>query len=239
MAFVYWIKHIKDEDILSQGYVGITSRTVEERLKSHNYGSKKHNIGLYNLIASKEFEVITLCECSIEYASYIENKLRPNHTIGLNLSPGGNIVSMTEEGKKRVSDALKGKPKTEQHRANLSKSRVGFKVPEAHNAKRAERLKGTPFFKTKEEFDKDLERRLNIHPLDYSRVNFTVWADVYELYRLFLSGLNYNKAERKRKLKKGSLKGMWARFNRGYNPLEDQRMINFVESNKTGSTSCL
>ncbi len=95
LAEVYWIHLPEHTDMFAQGYIGVTSKTAQERYKVHVAKAlckttKKgylHNVikkyGKDNLI------VETICICEDDYAYDLENKLRPTHSIGWNLATGG------------------------------------------------------------------------------------------------------------------------------------------------------
>ena len=145
MAFVYWITDDLNQDIKSYGYVGITSKSVSIRLNSHRSfykkfiekgdgGCKK----LYSFVKSFggwEFvKVVTVCESTLEYCLFIENKLRNLPNIGWNTCVGGDVPQM--QGRK-LSQETKNKLKiiraswvmSEQTRKRLSEERIGNNNP--------------------------------------------------------------------------------------------------------------
>ncbi len=104
---VYWIHLPEHLDIFSQGYIGITSRSVEirysEHIKSSTYKTKNNIINSAinkygnNLIYEK------LLEGDIDYCRSIENHLRPHPNIGWNINIGGDIAPMT--GRKHTAES--------------------------------------------------------------------------------------------------------------------------------------
>ncbi len=134
-AFLYWIHHQDHTDILSQGYVGFTSKQVKKRIAEHTTQANKQygrSIHLEKAIRKYGIDgliVKTLCIGSADYCLEIERKLRPKHGIGWNLAIGGDkpaigrIVSvetrkklsasskrliMSESAKKKISEKAKG-----------------------------------------------------------------------------------------------------------------------------------
>lgn len=141
MAEVYWIHLPEHTDMFTQGYIGVTSKTAEERFKSHinaaNLNKKKHlkisyaikKYGAENLI------VETLVICSDDYALDLELKLRPTSNIGWNLAPGGSKPPvrkgpMNAEFSRKISERTKGVPKSEETKRKISETLTGTKLPQ-------------------------------------------------------------------------------------------------------------
>lgn len=119
-------------------YVGITSLQTERRWK-HGYGYKR-NQHFYRSIEKygwDNFEhIIVLENASLDVAANLEKKLIEKYNTtdsdyGYNKSTGGeasakgNKFNLSVEQKKRLSDALSGKPKSEAHKKALSQARTG------------------------------------------------------------------------------------------------------------------
>ena len=196
MAFVYWIRKKEHNDIFTQGYVGITSKAVEDRYKRHrenaNCINPIDNI-LYKAMlkyGSDNLVVSAVVECSYEYASFLENKLRPKRYIGWNIAIGGanpSRVGMkhSEETKKKMRSAKLGTKLTEDQKIKISKT----------------------------------SRSKN--PWDRVGVCIDKWrfADLY--YLCWVSCKSDQVASRKMKLPMGFFKSMFSNFDRGYNPFSD------------------
>lgn len=109
---VYWIHLPEHTDMFSQGYVGITVKTVEHRYAQHTQNTKhktKRNT-INNAINKYGDRLICekVLEGSVEYCRGIENKLRPLPNIGWNISIGGDLPPMTgrkhsEESRTKMS----------------------------------------------------------------------------------------------------------------------------------------
>ena len=123
MAFVYWARLKKHTDILTQGYVGYTSRAVETRYKKHVSDATREKGVKYTfqyaiLKYGDDIVVSAVIEGSAEYCLEMELKLRPEKYIGWNQqkggskppSPKGRTVSIESRAKSSAS-----------HKATLSK----------------------------------------------------------------------------------------------------------------------
>lgn len=213
MAFVYWI-HKKDHtDIFTQGYVGITTKTVMERYKRHRENANCEDAvksilhkailkyGADNLI------VTTVVECSYEYASSLEKKLRPHRYIGWNIAIGGADPTMlglrhTDESKEKMRRAKLGTTLSEEHKSKLSKI------------------------------------SLSKNPWDRASANKETWkyADVY--YLGWLSCKSHDTAARRFGLTVGTLNSVFSNFEKGYNPFLDKNWKSeFVENRKASPDS--
>lgn len=148
MAEVYWIRLPEHQNVSSEGYIGITSKTAKgrfiEHINSSNLNKKKHlkisyaikKHGAENLI----LDVLVICED--EYALWLEEKLRPSENIGWNLAKGGSKppvrsgpmstefslkLSLANKGRKvsqetrnKISATLKGSVLSQQAKLNIS-----------------------------------------------------------------------------------------------------------------------
>lgn len=86
---VYWIRHADHTDLITQGYIGVTS-SFDKRMKTHQKQNKNRHFsnaikkyGWSNLI--KE-QILIADE---DYCLNVESQLRPNNNIGWNLAKGG------------------------------------------------------------------------------------------------------------------------------------------------------
>lgn len=251
MAFVYWI-HLKEHtDILTEGYVGITSRTVEKRAGQHRLAGRSSRAvyGIAKIFKDYGDLLIfdTICECSIEYAGELENKLRPFERIGWNLAAGGNTVSMTEEGRKRVSLAMKGVPKPQHVLDAMNNARLAKPVSDESRRKWSawatgrvnspetrlkisQGRKGKSPPRARSSTEAAIATFTSKHPLDLPNQNKTVWllCDLY--YEYYLKGHSRYVASQRVGGSKGSLVAMWKRFALGFNPLIDERWLEWKAS---------
>ena len=131
-------------------YVGITSQNPEKRWRNgegyknneyfyraiqkygwHNFTHEILYTGLSVSVAeAKEKELIK------EYGCYMPEN-------GYNIQLGGNSgVKFTQESKRKISLALSGKPKSDEHKIHLGMARMGHAVDESTRRKLKERNSG-------------------------------------------------------------------------------------------------
>ena len=118
MAEVYWIRLPEHTDMLSEGYIGYTKHTAEQRFYNHKKDAEGARNGSVIGRALRKYGVDgvileTIVVCSPEYAVWLENKLRPTGGIGWNISAGGEYPSkdrvVSLETRRKLSEAAKGR----------------------------------------------------------------------------------------------------------------------------------
>lgn len=114
MAEVYWIHLPEHTDMFTEGYIGITSKTAEERLKSHIKESKRKDrkkYRIHNAIAKYKESLIleTLVICEDDYAIELEAKLRPIPRTGWNTVAGGQNVKLLRDIKESLTHTEESK----------------------------------------------------------------------------------------------------------------------------------
>ena len=123
---LYWLRNKTHTDPYTQGYIGITSRHPEIRLREHRLkkGLTQDTIlDILNEVKNKK-EVHEL-EC----------QYRPTPDIGWNVKSGGHHLTIhSDETKQRWSDVRKGK----------SSHLKGSTISEEHRAKISAAMKGRP-----------------------------------------------------------------------------------------------
>lgn len=139
VCYVYWIHLPEHTDMFTTGYIGFTSKSVEERWETHKYTAssivaRKKNHKLYNCMnkhGHEKFIVETICIADEEYALWLENKLRPVEQIGLNVAVGGASPYIGRKHSavtlKKMSDKLKGKKPSNETKKLMSKSQTRHK----------------------------------------------------------------------------------------------------------------
>ena len=226
-CFVYWIHLPEHTDIFTQGYVGITTTSVEKRFQQHRYQARKGGIHLINKVVRKYEErlvVDTILISTLDYCLDVEFKLRPEPYIGWNSSVGGTHLGKTDystpdEVRKKISESVK---KTHQERPWIAEAarqrRLGNKADETTKLKMR-----------KAHADKS--------PWENSHADKTTWIRADKLFDLFctnnvitqkhlsdLSGIPYPK-----------LKRIFIKLKDNWNPLEDQKWLDFRDNYLKGN----
>lgn len=156
MAIIYWIHKQKNEDYLKDGYIGITERSLEERLEEHRKNPPNRHFrftikkyGWDNLI--KEIIFVGSIEDCLLFENYLRNKehIGLNHAIGGGLPPSNKGKKHTEETLKKMSEKAKGrivwnigKNLTENHKKKIGESNKGRTVSEERRKQISIKLKG-------------------------------------------------------------------------------------------------
>jgi len=141
---MYSLYHISIDPDLNTGYIGITCNP-QARFIQHGYLKNKSNAHLKNALqkyGKDVFKRIVISNLDKEAAELIEEMLRPEPNIGWNITKGGGIPP-----------SPKGKERSVQYRANISKSKMGVNNPmygkkvtmsDIHKLKLSESAKAMP-----------------------------------------------------------------------------------------------
>lgn len=88
---VYWIREKQHTDIYTEGYVGITKKTLKERVREHKK-NKGNSVVAGKLRGNKDliWSVVHETE-TLEEALTLEAHYRPTQFVGWNLQKGGEI----------------------------------------------------------------------------------------------------------------------------------------------------
>ena len=138
-------------------YVGQTTRGLKRRRREHLSDFERGKVTpLYKAFKKygvESFEWIVLCWCStgaeldVKEREYIE--AFDSRRNGYNISNGGNSHIITDETRRRMSEAKKGVPKSEETKRRMSEARSGSKhwlygktTPDTTRAKISASLKG-------------------------------------------------------------------------------------------------
>lgn len=224
MAFLYWIRHKDHTNIFLEGYVGVTNTTVKARFSSHmvevnKQGYSKSRCIVHNAIIKHGIENIvveTIVEAPIEYVYELEFKLRSEPYIGWNMAIGGESNGMlgrkqTTKQKAAVSQALRGKPKAKH-------------VLDAAAKANKERVR------SEEELLKRSKTMQDKHLLDWPSTNLKALSRINDMYASWLNGNRQYKTTTLLKIPYAGMRAIFNRFDRGYVPMLDKRMQDFVEN---------
>lgn len=101
-------------------YIGLTRNSLNQRMSEHKYRmkDKKYNYPFYNALRKYGFDSvawdIVSTHNSMEEAEQHEIKLiSETREYNYNIAEGGNTIVYTDEIRRRISDGLKGKAKSE------------------------------------------------------------------------------------------------------------------------------
>ena len=106
---VYWARAQHHKDILTEGYVGVTRMTIEERFRFHEKQNR----------FPEPYSVDVIFEGTEQECLAKEAELRPSWYIGWNIAPGGQAGNRpkgihtsgwehSEESKKKRAEGMKG-----------------------------------------------------------------------------------------------------------------------------------
>lgn len=151
----------------SKVYIG-RSVDIEKRWKEHKVGlrgrrhSNSHLQRAWDLYGECNFSFEIVEECAVDKTPEREAHWQSHYGIGdssrcynLLIEDGTGSFRIHEETKRKMSESSKGRPKTEEHRRNISRttaehaaihggSRKGMAVSEEHRKRISETLKGRP-----------------------------------------------------------------------------------------------
>lgn len=119
MYKVYWIKSPEHQDPFKEGYIGITSQSLNKRFNDHKHNNK--NKHLKYRCRKQDVEIVCLLENLDSYeAKRIELVMRPSENIGWNINKGGDLPP-SRKGKTSVKSKLKGEERTEKQKLAAQK----------------------------------------------------------------------------------------------------------------------
>lgn len=223
MAFVYWIHLAEHTDISKDGYIGFTSRTVDQRFTQHKQSMTETKLSHYVLYRAmkkygKRLVVTTLVEGSPDYCLEVEGRLRPLPSTGWNMSCGGVAARLgcahNEETCAKISKAQTGRVITEAHRAAISSGNMGRVHSEGT------RLKQSIAAKKRAIREKEEGSQKWIRPT----ANKDVWEHAIFLYNVFHENNNcgcVKLCELSGMFDKVKLRGMHSDFKAGWCPSND------------------
>ena len=110
---------------MTEGYIGITSQSLNKRFRDHRYNSK--NKHLSNRCKQNDTIIVCLHEnLSKLEAEILEEKYRPFENIGWNINKGGNLPP-SRKGKISSSTLLTGQNRTEKQKQASQKHSIFMK----------------------------------------------------------------------------------------------------------------
>lgn len=225
---LYWIR-LKDEhvDIFTQGYVGVTTKSLSKRMNQHRYTANKgNNANIISKAIRKYGDSLTIEPIligSLDYCLDMERKLRPVAGIGYNSAEGGRLVGKVgtkfgEEYSEKLSNAIKKAYKddpTYVERVNSVKR--GRKLSESHRLKVKEAMNSITYL-----------------PWENSNARKDIWllaAEVYEFLKENPKVTRRVLANRFKFEQKSTLDTLREKLNSGWNPIMDEKWLEFKAEN--------
>ncbi len=250
---LYWIHKPEHTDVKTEGYVGITSRSLTNRMQQHlKYAHAGANIPLSNAIRKYNNLIVEVLVIGTEeYVLGLENKLRPTLNIGWNIREGGSET---------VSEMMKQKWSNPEYREREIASRIKRIQENPHHIKPlsdaarryAQSEEGRE--KTRQTLAKewsDPERRAvreaankragKAKTDNYKKVGswlssltkHHIWEKADELYDIFMedTSVSRGKFADKTGFTQNEIDCMHRKyFKKGWNPREDERWIDFYKN---------
>lgn len=227
-CIVYWIHLPEHTDIFSEGYVGITTKSLEKRFQQHRYQARKGGLHLINKVVRKYEEqlvVDTKIVSTLDYCLDIENKLRPEPFIGWNSSAGGKWVGKSdyrtpEEVREKISESVK---RTHQERPWLADNH-------------SKNMKGRTWTDERR-LAKSVATKGNGADWENARADKSTWLRAEEIFNLF----HHNAVKTQKELSDLScipypkLKRIFIKLKSNWNPLEDQKWLDFKNTFQEGN----
>ena len=126
--YVYWIKRDCHTDPKTEGYIGVTNKSLEERFRVHSKYVKKRSHVNKAIQKYDDVDIVLLHEGTDEECLRMEHNLRPKENIGWNIAKGGSVPPMmNEETARKIAQTLKGRKRSaesiEKQRQTMLKKR--------------------------------------------------------------------------------------------------------------------
>lgn len=247
---VYWLHLDNHSDPSKEGYIGITKKKVTARFREHVSRSKSlktHIAKAFSKYGVDNIKLTVLCITDKEHARYMEKKLRPEPFMGWNMSIGG-MTSPEIPSEVRKAAAIKAKkvrkvPQGSDHpmwaggkERWLRKN--GLFVPKTREEWSANISKGLTGRKQSEEA---IDKQSKAHLRRFEEMGW--WVNSQAREDTWLSaGLVFVLRETVAAPKWliSEITGMSldqiskiaSKLNQGWNPLEDNRWIEFYDNKK-------
>lgn len=138
--YVYWIRRKNFKDPYTEGYIGVTEKTLEERFTRHSKYMKGVTHVSRAIKKYDDVEIVLLHENDVHWCLDKEIEYRPSKGIGWNNAEGGGLPPKNVKGSsvsKRISQTLKDK--------GISPYSENTHSPEAR-AKRVKSMTGRKWF---------------------------------------------------------------------------------------------
>lgn len=226
MAVVYWIRKKEHSDMFSEGYVGVSSKSVEHRFQQHKADTQRGSAYPIHKAIRKygdELVIETLVVGSTEYCYDVEKSLRPLPSTGWNINIGGVIAPMT--GRKHSEDTRK-QMSVSRKASDSPWQQPGRKHSEETKAKMSAALMG-------QKFTEDHKSRMRVpkcgNPWDRTMANKDMWKLAHDVFLMFQADPSLTSYKIRQQLaislKTGA--GILKKLTLGWIPSEDKSWLDF------------
>lgn len=261
MAIVYWIRKPEHVDIFTEGYVGVSSRELHQRLYEHEKSARLGHKGIIqNVIRSygmKGLVSTVLLVAEEDYCYDIETKLRPADCIGWNMVAGGGKPpsqagrEVSDETREKISAIWKGKKRDRSSVEKSAKSRTGLKHSEDSRRKMSESRRGLK--QSLETIEKRVSkirgrarseqskidaknRILSLSPWDRPNASELTWSYAEELFEFWGDGLTPYAVSKILPLSMGKIRNVFRIFaEEDYVPNLDKLWLEKFKEVRSGS----
>ena len=123
---VYWVKRSGMTDPHKEGYIGVTTKSLEERLSWHAKYNKKRSRVRKAIDKYDDIEIVQLHSGSEKICLEIEETYRPVPNVGWNIVKGGGLPPlMNEKTAKKISQTLKDTKRSVESRLKQGATQKG------------------------------------------------------------------------------------------------------------------
>lgn len=248
---LYWLRHKNHTNIKTQGYIGITGKSLRERMNQHAISSEDGvDYPVYNAIRKHKDDIIVdvLAIGDEDYILGLEESLRPDIYIGWNIDVGGSGTN--SKTMKYIWSTYKGdiwrQEKIERHKnnpelvKNLHKGAQEFRENggiEILRERTSEQWKDP----NKRKFREAANRRAGKSKTEHykkvgnwlsSKTNHYVWENAKTLYDVFMEDPNVSRGKfaKKTGYTQNEIDCIHRKyFKKGWNPYEDEKWLEFYE----------
>lgn len=248
---LYWLRHEDHQDMTSEGYVGITGKSLRERMNQHSICAEEGiEYPVYNAIRKYGDKIIVdvICIGDEEYILSLEESLRKYPHIGWNIDSGGSGIN--SEVMKKMWASEKGDLWREEKRQRYKEDpslvdalhkgarefiRNGGK--EILRQRTAEQWEDPEKRALREKANKRAGKSKTDHYNKVgnwlsSKTNHYVWENAKTLYDLYIEdqSISRGKFAKKTGYTVNEIDCIHRKyFQKGWNPYEDEKWIEFYE----------
>jgi len=228
MAILYWIHSPDHTNPKTQGYIGVTTRSLNKRMSGHMHMLRKGcKNTLYNAMRKHpDFKVTILAEDDSEFCNLLEWAYRSKPNIAWNICAGG---ESRNEGRKLSKEAVEklrvintGKKMSADAIQKSASKRTGRKVAEEHLARMRVIGKAVMTFE---------------NPWEHPHSNKYCWSLALDIYAKFSKGevIGRRSVAKEFGITPDSAMKVVNKIKSGWNPSEDNCYSVWLDNYKEAS----